>query len=68
MSGIDGREVCSKIKSNPKTRHIPIVMFSANKDTREIANECGADDFIAKPFEISDLIKMARKYTSGKMV
>jgi CheY-like chemotaxis protein len=64
MSGIDGRDVCNTIKANEQTRHIPVVMFSANKDTRDIANQCGADDFISKPFEMEDLIKMARKYTA----
>lgn len=38
-------------------------MFSANRDTKEIAIECGADDFILKPFEIIDLLALAHKYT-----
>lgn len=64
MSGIDGKIICRELKADPKTRDIPVVMFSANRDTREIAIECGAEDFILKPFEIKDLLAMADKYTA----
>lgn len=63
MSGIDGRDVCLMIKNHKDTKNIPVVMFSANKDTREIAGQCGADDYLSKPFEIADLIRIAKKYT-----
>lgn len=63
MSGIDGKTICLDIKKDPVTSHIPIVLFSANRDTREISLECGADDFILKPFEIKDLLALAHKYT-----
>ncbi len=57
MSGVDGRDVCKYLKSQNNTKHIPIVMVSANKDTEKIAMDAGADDFLAKPFEISELLK-----------
>ncbi len=63
MSGIDGKEICKQLKSQKKTKHIPIIMISANKDTRDIAKEAGADDFIAKPFEMQDLLAKVEKYT-----
>jgi len=56
MSGIDGRDICKKLKSQPKTQHIPIIMISANNDTKGIAKAVGADDFIAKPFDMQDLL------------
>ena len=62
MSGVDGKEICQQIKSDPVTSKIPVVMFSANRDTKEISLECGADDFILKPFEIKDLLALAHKY------
>lgn len=62
MSGIDGNTICKDIKKDPATSHIPIVMFSANRDIKEISLECGADDFILKPFEIDDLLALAHKY------
>ncbi|MGH7203597.1 MAG: response regulator [Candidatus Levyibacteriota bacterium] len=43
-------------------KHIPIIMISANKDTKVIAKEAGADDFIAKPFEIDNLLACVAKY------
>ena len=63
MSGMDGKIICKELKADPSTTNIPVVMFSANRDTKEIALECGADNFILKPFEISDLLAMAHKYT-----
>ncbi len=62
MSGVDGKDVCRQIKSDPETCGIPVVMFSANRDTQEISLQCGADDFILKPFEIKDLLALAHKY------
>ncbi len=63
MSGMDGKIICKDLKSDPLTMNIPVVMFSANRDTKEIALVCGADDFILKPFEINDLLSLAHKYT-----
>ena len=63
MSGIDGREICKQLKSQKNTKHIPIIMISANKDTRDIAKKAGADDFVAKPFEMQELLAKVEKYT-----
>lgn len=57
MSGQNGKDICIQLKQNPKTKHIPIILFSANKDTAQIAQEAGADDFILKPFDIDDLLE-----------
>jgi len=65
MSGMDGRTICKDLKAQKTTMHIPIVMISANKDTEKIAKEAGADDFIAKPFELKHLLSMVKKYTSA---
>jgi DNA-binding response OmpR family regulator len=37
-------------------------MLSAHKDTRQMAREAGADDFLAKPFEMEDLLALVAKY------
>ena len=58
LSGIDGLDICQKLKASPSTRHIPILLFSAFPKIAETAiHDYGADDFIAKPFEVGDLIK-----------
>ncbi|GAC1380275.1 MAG: response regulator [Ginsengibacter sp.] len=64
MSGVSGKDVCERIKKDPVTKHIPVVLFSANRDTKEIAEQCGADGFIAKPFDISEIINIVKKFTS----
>ena len=57
LSGVDGLEICQQLKSQPKTRDIPILIFSSYPRVAEkVIYEYGADDFIAKPFEICDLI------------
>ena len=56
MSGGDGREICRTLKEDTKLRSIPIIMISASKDVEMSAKEAGADDFIAKPFEMDELL------------
>ncbi len=63
MSGMDGTHVCQHLKSQNQTKHIPIILCSANKDTRHLAKACGADDFLAKPFEMNDLLNKVKTYT-----
>lgn len=62
MSGVNGNIVCQKLKADPETRNVPIIMFSANRDTEQIAMQCGADGFLSKPFEIKDLIGIVKKF------
>jgi two-component system, cell cycle response regulator len=60
MPGMDGFEVCRRIKSNPKVAHIPIVMVTAldQPSDRVTGLEAGADDFLTKP--VDDLALFAR--------
>ena len=57
MSGEDGRDICKKLKQEPLTKNIPVIMISASRDIKESAMDAGADDFLAKPFEMNDLLK-----------
>lgn len=60
MPGMDGFEVCQRVKDNPETSHIPVVMVTALTDSEDKVRglEAGADDFLSKP--INDLALMAR--------
>jgi DNA-binding response OmpR family regulator len=57
MSGEDGRDICKKLKSENITKDIPVIMISASRDIKESAMAAGADDFLAKPFEMDELLK-----------
>ncbi len=56
ISGVNGTDVCVGIRQNEKTRDVPVLMMSALHDAGPKCKEAGADDFMAKPFEIEDLI------------
>lgn len=69
LPGIDGLDVCKKLKASYFTRHIPVIIFSSYPNIAETAiYEFGADDFIAKPFEVNDIIKKIRHILSRKNV
>jgi len=68
MPGTSGLDVCSKLKSDPDTRLIPIVLvtgLSAVED-RVRGLQCGADDFLTKPIERSELVARVRSLISLK--
>ena len=56
LSGEDGRDICKKLKDNSDTKNIPVLMMSASRGLAHTAIQSGANDFIAKPFEIEDII------------
>lgn len=56
MSGSDGRQICQKLKQQQETKKIPIIMISAHPTAKEGAVQCGANDFLAKPFDTDVLI------------
>ncbi|MGI8419103.1 MAG: response regulator [Candidatus Levyibacteriota bacterium] len=62
MSGHDGREICKYLKKKELTKHIPIIMISASSDIAQSAKESGADDFIAKPYDMDFLLDKIAKY------
>jgi CheY-like chemotaxis protein len=65
MSGQDGRDICKYLKKDPITKDIPIILVSASRDIMQSAKDAGADDFIAKPFEMDTLLDKVRYYTEN---
>ena len=58
LPGLDGLEVCRRIKKNPKTAAIPVIMLTAkgSETDKVVGLELGADDYIVKPFSLKELI------------
>ncbi len=63
LPGIDGLEVCRRLKRSPKTAHIPIVMLTAKAEEADIVTglELGADDYVTKPFSGKILVARVRR-------
>lgn len=53
----DGRNICKQLKTTEATKNISVILFSANQTVEKTVPECLADSFIAKPFDINDLIQ-----------
>jgi len=66
IKGMGGEQLCSTLKSNPDTQKIPYVVVSGDRDIAEKARICGADDYIGKPFEFDDLIRLVKKYARAQ--
>jgi two-component system phosphate regulon response regulator PhoB len=56
---MDGVEVCRRLKANPKTKHIKIILLSAKGQTEDIrvGGEAGADAYFVKPFSPMSLLE-----------
>jgi two-component system phosphate regulon response regulator PhoB len=63
LPGIDGLEVCKKLKNDSKTQNIPIIMLTAKGEESDIVIglELGAEDYITKPFSPKILIARVRR-------
>ncbi len=68
MPKMSGFEVCRRIKNDPKTRDIVVVMVTALNETGDIerAAECGTDDYISKPIDRRALADLCRSLLAAK--
>ncbi len=64
MPGIDGWETLSRLKDNPESREIPVIIFTAREHSRgrQLAREMGAADYFQKPFEPDELIAIVEEH------
>ncbi|HUS02928.1 MAG TPA: response regulator [Chitinophagaceae bacterium] len=61
LSGMDGRDISRQVKTAEETKHIPVILFSANVIKGTTLQESLADEFIAKPFDIHELLLKVNK-------
>ena len=63
MPGLDGRQLFEKLRGREKTRHIPFLFMASRADIEEKLRPLvdGVEDFIAKPFLLKDLVRIAKK-------
>ncbi|HEU0003979.1 MAG TPA: response regulator transcription factor [Ktedonobacteraceae bacterium] len=62
LPDLDGLEVCNRLRSNPTTRDIPVLMLTAKDDVHDRVTglQQGADDYLAKPFNFEELVARIR--------
>ena len=63
LSGIDGRRICKELKANPRMNKIPVCMLSAHAEISKTIKAYGADEFVAKPFDIDQILQVVKKYS-----
>lgn len=62
LPGLTGREMCKRLRQDPSTKHIPIIVMSgfSSEERRAEALDAGADDFIVKPYSSTELLARVR--------
>ncbi len=70
MPGMDGYEVCRRIKSNYRTRHIPIIFLTAKTEPDDVvkAFEAGGVDYVTKPFHTAELLARVKTHVEMKIL
>lgn len=66
ISGVNGTDVCARLRQEDSIAETPVLMMSALHDAGAKCKAAGADDFIAKPFEMEDLIAKIEEIISRK--
>ena len=61
LDGINGGEICHQIKSNSDTSNLPVIIVSAYPRVLNSLGNYGCDSFIAKPFDINDLVAQVNR-------
>ena len=56
-----GSDLCLAIKNNPKSNHIPVILYSANNNLKKLAHDSLADAYLAKPFDRDKLLQMVNE-------
>jgi DNA-binding response OmpR family regulator len=57
LSGADGREICRQLKANTVLEKIPVIMISAHPEAKTHCLNAGANYFVEKPFEMTEILQ-----------
>ena len=66
LKGMGGGALCAALRAQPETKSIPYIIVSGDIDIAAKAKSCGADDFMGKPFEFEDLVRLVEKYAGAE--
>ena len=62
LPGENGGDITRKLKSIQETKDIPVIIISASYNVKELVAKAGADDFLAKPYDIDDILHIVKKH------
>lgn len=72
LPDMNGYELCRRLSQDERSAHIPVIMVSSGEDDKIFSLECGADDYLSKPFNIRELIArinaLVRRIEYGKNI
>jgi DNA-binding response OmpR family regulator len=60
MPGLDGLEVCKRLKEKEQTKLIPVIVITGFEDNKMEALDLGADDFVNKPFDMAEIFSRVK--------
>jgi twitching motility two-component system response regulator PilH len=68
MPKVNGFQICRRVKSDPGTRRTPVILLTARSGQEDVfwGKDCGADDYITKPFKTQDLEQTIRRLMRGR--
>jgi two-component system phosphate regulon response regulator PhoB len=66
-SDANGQQISKQLKTDPATKHIPVIIVSAVSNVKQIAEAGLADAYLRKPFDLHDLIGIVEKYTAKQV-
>ena len=63
LPALNGFDVCTRLKQDPRTKHIPVILFTAKDQEEDYwkGKACGADAYLTKPFKAEDLQQLASR-------
>jgi DNA-binding response OmpR family regulator len=65
LADVYSNTFCLALKSNDKTKDIPVILVSAAEGLEQIAKKCKADAFLSKPFNLKDFIELVKHYSES---